>query len=141
LPAAAAAHHVALARPFRGTIHVPDIVFKEYLYQLTKYYVLTENGTSVEGAPGRRFSMRFGIIGRARRLKESEGVGYALPDATAAVVAAVIQPPAEPPRLDPETKELIKNWGMFEEEAQPGSRGKPAYLCDSEGSTFLSRTA
>jgi hypothetical protein len=21
------------------------------------------------------------------------------------------------------------DWGMFEEEAQPGSRGKPAYLC------------
>jgi hypothetical protein len=100
IPAVLAAHDVDMARPIRGTIHVPDIIFKEYLYQLTKYYVLTENGSRVEGSPGRRFSMRFGIIGRAWRLKESIAVGYALPVATAAEAAAVLHPPprASPPR-------------------------------------------
>lgn len=121
LPAALNTEGLPVTRPLRGTVHVPDIIFKEYLYQLTKYYALVEDGTTVEGKPGRRFSMRFGIIGRAWRLQESVGVGNALP------VTAQIVAPTE--RLDAQTKELIKDWGMFEEEARPGSHGNPAYLC------------
>ena len=127
------------ARPeCRITIHVPDIVFDQYLYQLTKYYRRTEAGIRVEGKPGGRYSMRFGIIGRVWRLQESVGVGNALPTSTAiaagtagraAVRAADAQPQPARPRLDPATRELIKDWGMFKDEAEAGARGHPAYLC------------
>ncbi len=53
--------------------------------------------------------MRFGIIGRAWRLKESVGKGDAV---------------SGNPR-----RKLIEEWGMFEEEAMSGSHARPAYLC------------
>ncbi len=106
LPAALEGRRVAQDRVGeRGTIHVPDIVFKEYLYQLVDYYPRIER---IHPA-GRRFSMRFGIIGRAWRLKESVGKGDAV---------------SGNPR-----RKLIEEWGMFEEEAMSGSHARPAYLC------------
>jgi hypothetical protein len=136
LPAALEAHHLQPRRTLRATIYVPDIIFKEYLYQLTRYYTLTVDGTTVTGAPGRRFSMRFGIIGRAWRLQESEGVGNASAARAQAAAqervdaaAAAHQPPPPTTGLDAKTKQLIKDWGMFAEETQPGSKGRPAYLC------------
>ncbi len=57
----------------RATIHVDDIVFRSYLYQLIDYFP----GQSRGGA-GRRFSHRYGIIGQSWRLDESLGRGEAV---------------------------------------------------------------
>ena len=43
----------------RGTVHVPDIIFSEFLYQLVDYYPVSQGRKTA----GRRFSQRFGIIG------------------------------------------------------------------------------
>jgi hypothetical protein len=88
----------------RSTIYVPDIVFKDYLYQLTDYFPDRDVG----GPAGRRFSQRFGIIGRAWRLGTSMGRGNAV-DAIG---------------------DLIERWGMTYEEANKSrSRANPADLC------------
>lgn len=76
---------------FRGTIHVNDVIFPDYLYQLVDYY---PNG----GGAHRRFSQRYGIIGRSWRSKISHGTGDAFAGAGSVGV-------------------LIENWGMTEEEA------------------------
>jgi hypothetical protein len=49
---------------FRATIHVPDVVFAGYLYQAIDY---VPDG----GGSGRRWSERYGILGRAWRMKKS----------------------------------------------------------------------
>lgn len=51
--------------PYRCTIYVPDIVFKDVLYRLLNYY---------PGGDGRgsTYSERFGIIGRTWRLGKSQ---------------------------------------------------------------------
>jgi hypothetical protein len=54
----------------RATLHVRDIVFKEFLYQLVNYY-------PKGGGAHRRFSQRFGIIGRSWRSGKSHGTGNA----------------------------------------------------------------
>jgi len=84
----------------RATIHVPDILFKEALYQIVDYF-------PGRYGSGRWFSIRMGIIGRAWRLRTSIGVGNA-------------QHTGE---------ELITLWGMTDEEASDTSRQKPSYLC------------
>lgn len=104
----------------RATVHVPDIVFEGSLYQLTDYYPLPRGG----GGSGRRFSQRYGMMGRAWRLKNSVGTGEALPPAPANAT------PAEREEWERGTvRKLIQEWGMFEEEARPASRGHPSYLC------------
>lgn len=87
----------------RATVHVPDIVFADYLYQLVDYYPVRQN------AAGRRFSQRFGIIGRSWRLRESLGEGNAM-----AIASGV--------------RTLVEQWGMTSAEAQAQSRARPAYL-------------
>jgi hypothetical protein len=87
---------------FRCAIHVPDILFTDTLYQLLDYYPKQERG----GA-GRRFSTRFGIIGRAWRLNEHQGEEAAAHSKEA----------------------LIREWGMTDEEAESHSRQRPAYVC------------
>jgi hypothetical protein len=92
-----------VAKPgFRCAIHVPDILFTDTLYQLLDYYPKQERG----GA-GRRFSARFGIIGRAWRLNEHQGEEAAAHSKEA----------------------LIREWGMTDEEAESHSRQRPAYMC------------
>jgi hypothetical protein len=91
----------------RATVHVPDIVFAQYLYQLIDYYPPSSTG----GRAGRRFSQRFGIIGRAWRLGESIGCGTALRDDAAG------------------RRKLIAEYGMFDEEANARSHARPSYLC------------
>ncbi|MBS3652462.1 hypothetical protein KEU06_28145 [Pseudaminobacter sp. 19-2017] len=54
----------------RATLHVRDIVFKEFLYQLVDYY-------PKGGGAHRRFSQRYGIIGRSWRSGKSHGTGNA----------------------------------------------------------------
>ncbi len=89
-------------KDFRCTIHVPDILFTDTLYQLLDYYP-----TQVRGGAGRRFSTRFGIIGRAWRLRQHMG-----------------EEDARHSKEDP-----IRVWGMTDEEAELHSRQRPAYIC------------
>jgi hypothetical protein len=90
------------AKGLRGTIHVNDVIFPDYLYQLVDYY---PRG----GGAHRRFSQRYGIIGRSWRSKTSHGTGDAF--AGAGSVEA-----------------LVENWGMTEEEAQGQVNARPACL-------------
>lgn len=88
----------------RGTVHVPDIIFSEHLYQLVDYF---PGG----GGADRRFPEGFGIIGRSWRLGESMGRGIAVPPG--------------PDGL----RELIEHWGMSYTDAITQSRRSPADLC------------
>ncbi len=90
----------------RATIHVPDIVVNDYLYQLVPYYPRPAAG----GAVGRRFSQRYGLIGRAWRLQQSKGHGEAVHGADAAT-------------------QLIERWGMTADEAADNTHLRPAILC------------
>ncbi|MGO8846815.1 MAG: hypothetical protein ACLQFI_16060 [Methylocella sp.] len=92
----------------RATIHVPDIVFKDYMYQLVNYYPRSANRSKTAG---RRLSQRFGIVGRAWRLGRSMGRGKAIsgPDAS---------------------DQLISFWGMQQDEADDQSHLlRPANVC------------
>jgi hypothetical protein len=98
----------------RATIHVDDIVFRSYLYQLVDYF---PPGRS-DGGAGRRFSQRYGIIGQSWRLNESLGRGMA--------VSGMGGPSPAPSDRERAIKELVARWGMTEEEARRASR--PATL-------------
>lgn len=87
----------------RGTVHVRDIVFTEYLYQLLDYYPTREGR-------GRRFPLRYGIIGRSWRLAETLGEGNAFAAGKG------------------EERTLIEEWGMTLAEVQNRGRNRPAYL-------------
>lgn len=87
----------------RSTVHVHDIVFTEYLYQLVDYY------PTGEGA-GRRFPQRYGIIGRSWRLNQSLGEANAFAAG----------------RGEEET--LIEEWGMTRDDARARGKSRPAYL-------------
>jgi hypothetical protein len=117
LPAAVAAVKSklkTLPKGYRATVHVPDVVFKRFLYQLVDYY---PGG----GGRGRRFSERYGIIGRSWRLKESIGEGNALR----------VADPLETANTDPEKiiRTLIEEWGMTRAEAENSTRSRPSVLC------------
>ncbi|MCA1288171.1 hypothetical protein [Salipiger bermudensis] len=87
---------------YRATIHVPDVIFPEYLYQLVDYF-------PAGGGAHRRNSHRFGIIGQSWRMATSEGTGDAF-SAAGSVEA------------------LVKDWGMTLEEAQGQVSGRPSCL-------------
>lgn len=59
---------------FRATLHIPDPIFVDQLYQLTPYFFPADSTTlwRGNGGPGRRFSIRYGIIGLAARSKNSK---------------------------------------------------------------------
>ena len=78
------------------------MIFPDYLYQLVDYY---PSG----GGAHRRFSQRYGIIGRSWRSKMSHGTGNAF--AGAGSVQA-----------------LVENWGMTEEEAHGQVNDRPSCL-------------
>lgn len=92
----------------RCTIHVPDILFAETLYQLLDYF---PRG----GGRGRTFSTRFGIIGRCWRSRESQ-IGGTIPT---------------------DSQDLIRNWGMTREQALASGQGRQSFaaipLCDESG--------
>lgn len=87
----------------RATIHVHDIVFSEYLYQLVDYFP-TKRGA------GRRFPQRYGIIGRSWRLGRSLGEGNAFESGKG------------------EEQTLIEEWGMTREDVRARGKNQPAYL-------------
>jgi hypothetical protein len=86
----------------RCTLHVEDIVFADTLYQLLDYFPTTP----IQGR-GRVFSVRFGIIGRAWRLKESQTQGQVVTKA----------------------RDLIEQWGMTSEEAKSAASSRKSFLC------------
>jgi hypothetical protein len=86
----------------RGTIHVRDIVFKDFLYQLVEYY-------PKGGGADRRFSQRYGIIGRSWRSGKSYGTGNAFGNLTS-------------------EDALIEQWGMTRGETHGMLKSKPSCL-------------
>jgi hypothetical protein len=103
LPRALKNNELATVRDLRGTVHVQDIVFKEYLYQIVDYY-------PPSGGSGRRFPQRYGMIGRSWRLGESLGEGDAFEGGKG------------------EERTLIVEWGMVRGEVQANTRNRSAYL-------------
>jgi hypothetical protein len=87
---------------YRVTVHMPDTLQKESLYQLIEYY---PSGPFPESR-GRRKSIRFGAIGKAWRLQRSE---YS-------------------PTVPTEREKLIEDWGMTGEEADQAGRGRQTFL-------------
>jgi len=89
------AENCAGTENYRCTVHVPDLLFADSLYQLTDYVP--------PGNPrGRAWSVRYGLMGRQWRLAES-GQSVEIP---------------------PEETVLVKEWGMTREEARRASQGK-----------------
>jgi hypothetical protein len=85
---------------FRCTIHVPDILFAETLYQLLNYY-------PKGGGRGRTWSFRFGIVGRAWRSGGNDIQGSVPTDA----------------------QTLLSAWGMTREEAAAAGQGRKSFAC------------
>jgi hypothetical protein len=105
LPEVLSANNLAIdLASVRATVHVPDIIFQEFLYQLIDYF-------PVGGGADRRFPEGFGIIGRSWRLGESMGRGIAVVPGPTGV------------------RGLIENWGMSHKAALSQSRRNPADLC------------
>ena len=84
----------------RCTIHVPDAIFAETIYQLLDYYPMG-------GGRGRVFSVRYGILGKAWRSGESITRG----------------------NVPEDEKKLILDWGMTREEATAAGQGKTTFSC------------
>jgi hypothetical protein len=82
----------------RATVHIQDALYVSALYQLVDYWPRGRGS-------GRRFSARFGILGRAWRLEQSQHNG------------------------DIEVSELIERWGMTQEEAADAARGRKSFVC------------
>ncbi|HTQ96983.1 MAG TPA: hypothetical protein VMH89_09255, partial [Candidatus Acidoferrum sp.] len=75
---------------YRCTIHVPDLLFADSLYQLVDY------APTGVGSRGRAWSVRYGMIGKQWRLGKSEIRGDVTTD----------------------TDALIRDWGMTRAEAR-----------------------
>jgi hypothetical protein len=98
---------------YRCTLHVPDVVFADTLYQLLDY---TPSGP---GSRGRIFSIRFGLIGKVWRTRESEVQKVKLKEIM-----------VNGQRQDiPDEEELVRVWGMSQSEAQTAAQGRPSFLC------------
>ena len=96
---AVGAQNVAAIPGFRATLHVPDVLFSQTLYQLTDYYPDRHEGH--QSTRGATKSIRFGIIGLSWRRCRSE--------------KATVQSDAEV---------LIKDWGMTRAEANRATGGE-----------------
>lgn len=86
-------------KDLRCTLHVPDILFADTLYQLLDYYPLG-------GGRGRAFSSRFGMIGLCWRSRKDQIKG----------------------EVPVKQGELIGRWGMTEEEAKKSGSGRQSFL-------------
>lgn len=86
----------------RATLHVRDIIFRDYLYQLVDYY-------PKGGGAHRRFSQRYGIIGRSWRSRKSHGTGNAFGTYAS-------------------EESLVEEWGMTADEAHGMLNSKPSCL-------------
>jgi hypothetical protein len=86
---------------FRCTMYVPDLVFKDGLYQLLDYYPHDRRGA------GRVIANRFGHVGRAFRAEESVTDGRVTTD----------------PDL------LVKEYGMTKDEVAEKAQGRRSFSC------------
>jgi hypothetical protein len=84
----------------RCTIHVPDILFDQTLYQLLDYY-------PTGGGRGRVFSARYGIVGASYR-SETDQYRADVPTAQ---------------------DKLIVEWGMTSQEAAAAGQGRQSFAC------------
>jgi hypothetical protein len=87
---------------YRVTLHMPDTLEVESLYQLIEYFPPGPFPKS----RGRRKSIRFGAIGKAWRLQRSE---YS-------------------PTVPTEREKLIADWGMTAKEADVAGHGRQTFL-------------
>lgn len=87
-------------KKLRCTIHVPDVVFAETMYQLVDYY-------GMPGGRGRTWSFRYGILGKAWRLGKSQTQGSVPTD----------------------KDQLIHEWGMTREEAATAGQDRQSFSC------------
>lgn len=95
----------------RVTLHISDAVFIDHLYQLSNYYYAEKSEVFWQGdtGAGRRFSIRYGIIGLAARTEKSQAVGDAFQGS-----------------LD-EQQALIEHWSMLPSQAASAQK-KPSCL-------------
>ncbi len=93
-------HRLPEDHDYRATVHVRDALYRDALYQLVDYW---PDG----GGADRRFSTRFGILGRAWRL------GRSLYERDV---------PTSP-------ESLICQWGMTAEQAERAARGRRSFVC------------
>jgi hypothetical protein len=89
----------------RSTVHVEDVIFARNLYQLLDYQ-------PDRSGRGRRWSVRYGILGRSWRLERSIGTNDAY-------------------RTQESETALIHYWGLTQEEAKRASRkeARKSFLC------------
>jgi hypothetical protein len=101
-------HIVGDTSRVRCTIHVPDLLFTDSLYQLIDYY---PGG----GGCGRAWDVRSGIIGRVWRSQKHEIQGNVLTERSA----------------------LIREWSMTGKEADSRGNGRHSFaavlLCEADG--------
>jgi hypothetical protein len=90
----------AVTIDLRCTLHVPDILFTEALYQLLDYY-------PTGGGRGRTYSSRYGILGTCFR---SEMDSYR-------------------PDVPTVEEQLIVEWGMNSQEAAAAGQGRKSFAC------------
>lgn len=103
-------------KDMRCTIHIPDAIFDETMYQLLDYY-------PKGGGRGRIWSIRYGILGKAWRLRES----------------------LTQERVPIEEDKLTRDWGMTREEATAAGQGRKSFSCvilcneenDSVGALYI----
>jgi hypothetical protein len=106
--------------PVRSTIYISDVLFDDHLLQLLDY--IGSDGKPLPGSrSGRRFSMRYGIIGRVwrSRIAEIEGIlpEYEIPPGTPTPVTD-----------DERVRYIARIWGMTIDEARGASK-YPSYVC------------
>jgi hypothetical protein len=102
----------------RCTIHVQDPLLVSFLNQLVDYVPAGPDHTA-----GRRFSSRFGIIGRTWRTGNAYLVGKWLPESAPRITEASDSPEFRTKLV----QYMADNWGMTGSEAQRASH-KPSYL-------------
>lgn len=95
---------------YRCTLHVPDIVFADTLYQLLDY-------EPAGVGRGRIFSIRFGLIGRVWRSRTSGIQKFSLISG------------GTDGKLVVDQSELVRVWGMTKYEAKTAAEGIPSFLC------------
>jgi hypothetical protein len=92
---------------YRATVHVKDALYVDALYQLLDYWPMG-------GGSGRRYSIRFGLLGRSWRLGQTQ---YEKQVPVAA-------------------RDLVTEWGMTREQAAQAGEGRRSFFC---GTLFYDR--
>lgn len=95
----------------RVTVYIHDPIFTDQLYQIAPYFN-PKNGRPflLEGkGPGRRFSVRFGIIGLATRARSPEIIGDAFMG------------------KEEDQRTLVREWSMTQDQAE-AAKNKPSCL-------------